>query len=87
MSASRASSVIAATLPRTGGGARLSRPLHTHRVAIANSRLITLTDKGVTFKWKDYRAKGRQRLKVTMLATSSQPRSRPPARQTAMERL
>ncbi len=34
--------------------AYLSR--YTHRVAIANSRLIALDDRGVTFKWKDYRA-------------------------------
>lgn len=39
--------------------AYLSR--YTHRVAIANSRLITVDDHGVTFKWKDYRAKGRCR--------------------------
>jgi len=48
--------------------AYLSR--YTHRVAIANSRLITLDDAGVTFKWKDYRAKGRERAKVMTLATS-----------------
>jgi len=30
---------------------------YTHRVAIANSRLIALDDKGVTFRWKDYRAR------------------------------
>ena len=36
--------------------AYLSR--YTHRVAIANRRLITLDEKGVTFKFKDYRAKG-----------------------------
>ena len=35
--------------------AYLSR--YTHRVAIANSRLIALDDKEVTFTWKDYRAK------------------------------
>ena len=35
--------------------AYLSR--YTHRVAIANSRLIAFDDKQVTFKWKDYRAK------------------------------
>ena len=33
--------------------AYLSR--YTHRVAIANSRLIACNDRGVTFKWKDYR--------------------------------
>jgi hypothetical protein len=46
--------------------AYLSR--YTHRVAIANSRLIALGDTGVTFKWKDYRAKGRERFKVMTLA-------------------
>ena len=47
--------------------AYLSR--YTHRVAISNSRLISLDDNGVTFKWKDYRAKGRERAKVMTLAT------------------
>jgi hypothetical protein len=37
--------------------AYLSR--YTHRVAISNSRLIALDDKGVTFTWKDYRARGK----------------------------
>jgi hypothetical protein len=35
--------------------AYLSR--YTHRVAIANSRLLALDDHGVTFRWKDYRAR------------------------------
>jgi hypothetical protein len=48
--------------------AYLSR--YTHRVAISNSRLISFDDRGVTFKWKDYRAKGRVRQKVMTLATS-----------------
>jgi len=30
---------------------------YTHRVAIANSRLIALDDRGVAFRWKDYRAR------------------------------
>jgi hypothetical protein len=47
--------------------AYLSR--YTHRVAIANSRLITFDNAGVTFKWKDYRAKARARAKVMTLAT------------------
>jgi hypothetical protein len=34
---------------------------YTHRVAIANSRLIRFDDQGVTFKWKDYREKARDR--------------------------
>jgi hypothetical protein len=40
--------------------AYLSR--YTHRVAIANSRLIACDRAGVTFRWKDYRAEGRQKL-------------------------
>ena len=32
---------------------------YTHRVAISNSRLVALNEAGVTFKWKDYRIKGR----------------------------
>ena len=47
--------------------AYLSR--YTHRVAISNSRLINLDDNGVTFKWKDYRTKGRDRQKIMTLAT------------------
>jgi len=31
----------------------------THRVAISNSRLIAADDQGVTFRWKDYRARGK----------------------------
>jgi Putative transposase len=46
--------------------AYLSR--YTHRVAIANSRLIACDRSGVTFRWKDYRAKGRDRQKVMTLA-------------------
>jgi hypothetical protein len=46
--------------------AYLSR--YTHRVAIANSRLIALDEHGVTFKWKDYRAKERARHKTMTLA-------------------
>jgi hypothetical protein len=47
--------------------AYLSR--YTHRVAIANSRLIAFDDNGVTFRWKDYRAKGQERMKVMTLAS------------------
>jgi len=36
-------------------------------VAIANSRLIALDEQGVTFKWKDYRAKERVRHKTMTL--------------------
>ena len=47
--------------------AYLSR--YTHRVAIANSRLIALDQRGVTFRWKDYRAKGKTRHKTMTLST------------------
>jgi hypothetical protein len=46
--------------------AYLSR--YTHRVAIANSRLIAMDEQGITFKWKDYRAKERYRHKTMTLA-------------------
>jgi predicted RNA-binding Zn-ribbon protein involved in translation (DUF1610 family) len=47
--------------------AYLSR--YTHRVAIANSRLIAMDERGVTFRWKDYRAKGKTRHKTMTLTT------------------
>ena len=43
---------------------------YTHRVAISNSRLIRLDNEGVTFRWKDYRIKGRDRLKTMTLDAS-----------------
>jgi Putative transposase/Transposase zinc-binding domain len=46
--------------------AYLSR--YTHRVAISNSRLLAMDERGVTFKWKDYRAKGKTRYKAMTLA-------------------
>ncbi|ASW03424.1 IS91 family transposase [Paraburkholderia aromaticivorans] len=45
--------------------AYLSR--YTHRVAISNQRLIALDERGVTFRWKDYRASGRTRQKTMTL--------------------
>jgi hypothetical protein len=45
--------------------AYLSR--YTHRVAISNSRLITLDERGVTFRWKDYRARGKTRYQTMTL--------------------
>jgi hypothetical protein len=45
--------------------AYLSR--YTHRVAIANSRLLAFDERGVTFRWKDYRAEGRTRHKTMSL--------------------
>lgn len=47
--------------------AYLSR--YTHRVAISNSRLIAHDERGVTFRWKDYRANGRDRQKTMTLTT------------------
>lgn len=41
---------------------------YTHRVAIANSRLLAFDDTGVTFRWKDYRASEHNRAKVMTLA-------------------
>jgi Putative transposase/Transposase zinc-binding domain len=46
--------------------AYLSR--YTHRVAISNSRLISMDERGVTFRWKDYRAQGRTRYKTMTLS-------------------
>ncbi len=53
--------VVYAKPPFSGGPETVLTYLsrYTHRVAISNSRLISLDDNGVTFKWKDYRAKGR----------------------------
>jgi hypothetical protein len=45
--------------------AYLSR--YTHRVAIANSRLIAFDDNGVIFRWKNYRVDGPDRYKVMTL--------------------
>jgi len=45
--------------------AYLSR--YTHRVAIANSRLVAFDGERVTFKWKDYRAKADARYKLMTL--------------------
>ena len=47
--------------------AYLSR--YTHRVAIANSRLVAMDERGVTFRWKDYRAKSKTRQKTMTLNT------------------
>ena len=35
---------------------------YTHRVAIANSRLVAITDDAVSFRWKDYRHEGRRKV-------------------------
>jgi len=48
--------------------AYLSR--YTHRIAISNSRLIRMDDQGVTFRVKNYRAKGAGRHTTMTLATN-----------------
>ena len=40
----------------------------THRVAISNGRLVALDECGVTFRWTDYRAKGKTRHKTMTLS-------------------
>ena len=47
--------------------AYLSR--YTHRVAISNTRLIAHDERGVTFRYKDYRTDGLARRKIMTLAT------------------
>ena len=42
---------------------------YTHRVAISNSRLVGLDERGVTFRYKDYRRNGRERFRTMMLAS------------------
>jgi hypothetical protein len=40
---------------------------YTHRVAIANSRLVSLDERGVRFRYKDYRRNGRARFRTMTL--------------------
>ena len=42
---------------------------YTHRVAISNRRLISADERGVIFKYKDYRLDGSARYKTMTLAT------------------
>jgi hypothetical protein len=41
---------------------------YTHRVAISNRRLVALDERGVTFRYKDYRRNGRARYRTMTLA-------------------
>jgi hypothetical protein len=43
---------------------------YTHRVAISNGRLIAMNERSVTFRWKDYRAKGKTRHKTMTLSAN-----------------
>ena len=56
--------------PPFGGPAQVLAYLsrYTHRVAIANSRLLSITDREVAFQWRDYRHHGRA--KVMTLAAN-----------------
>lgn len=63
--------VVYAKRPFAGPAAVLAYlARYTHRVAIANSRLLDFDERHVTFRWKDYRAKGRTRHKTMTLAAT-----------------
>jgi hypothetical protein len=65
---------VHAALADTRAFAAYLAPLHDaewvvyDRVAIANSRLVAIDHEGVSFKWKDYRVDGPERIKVMTLA-------------------
>ena len=40
---------------------------YTHRVALSNSRLLSFDERGVRFRYKDYRAQHRERWKTMTL--------------------
>jgi hypothetical protein len=55
--------------PATGPEAVLAYlARYTHRVAISNSRLVSLDECGVTFRYKDYRRNGQARFRTMTLA-------------------
>jgi hypothetical protein len=65
----RAEWVVYAKRPFAGPEAVLAYlARYTHRVAISGSRLVSMDDKGVTFRWKDYRQDGPARRKLMTLA-------------------
>ncbi|MCJ8145268.1 IS91 family transposase [Ancylobacter sp. A5.8] len=54
----RAEWVVYAKRPFAGPAAVLTYlSRYTHHVAISNSRLLSMDERGVTFRWKDYRAR------------------------------
>jgi Putative transposase/Transposase zinc-binding domain len=62
--------VVYAKRPFAGPGAVLAYlSRYTHRVAIANSRLIAFDEHRVTFQWKDYRVSEEHRYQTLSLAT------------------
>ena len=59
--AARVEWVVYAKRPFAGPAAVLAYlSRYTHRVAISNRRLLALDDRGVTFRWKDYRPGARR---------------------------
>jgi Putative transposase/Transposase zinc-binding domain len=54
--------------PPFGGPAQVLAYLsrYTHRVAIANSRIVEITEQSVAFRWKDYRHHGKTKLMMRM---------------------
>jgi len=65
----RAEWVVYAKRPFAGPEAVLAYlARYTHRVAISSSRLVAMDDRGVTFRWKDYRQDGPARSKLMTLA-------------------
>jgi hypothetical protein len=63
--------VVYAKRPFAGPAAVLAYlARYTHRVAISNRRLVALNERGVTFRWKDYRAKGSTRYKTMTLSAN-----------------
>jgi hypothetical protein len=61
--------VVYAKRPFAGPAAVLTYlSRYTHRVAISNQRLLALDARGVTFRWKDYRATGKTRHKTMTLS-------------------
>src|SRR4029077_14527365 len=60
--------VVYSKRPFSGPGAVLAYlSRYTHRIAVANSRLVAFDGWRVTFKWKDYRAKADNRYKLMTL--------------------
>jgi hypothetical protein len=60
--------VVYATPPFGGPDAVLAYlSRYTHRIAIANSRLVAFDGERVSFKWKDYRTKSAARYKLMTL--------------------
>ena len=53
--------------PSPGQTQCLSISPASHRVAIANSRLVALDQRGVTFRYKDYRRNGQARYRAMTL--------------------